>query len=249
MDNLSIFQQAWVPDSMTMIFQREYQPNATADINLQRQMIGKLLSAQIKQAKAKRTKKDSKEEDAIMEDLIQNPTITVAEAKRERKREKDREKEKEAKASLEAHEKSLVKARNRLKALKLSEITKPLPRETKEKMLLMAVNRILKSEKSAVYGGVATVRSKILTTLAATFNPYIKEAVLRYITDDMRTRLDLALGWLYEEFALLRGFQRRTTLSSPPKEAPHQSYNFLLCTLVSAIDLIPGKDRDPLLSR
>ncbi|KAM0726589.1 Symplekin [Formica fusca] len=240
---------AWVPDTMTTIFQREYQPTATTDINIQRQTIAKLLAVQIKQTKAKKHKKDTKEEDAVMEDLIKNPTISVAEAKRERKREKDREKEKEAKASLEAHEKSLAKARNRLKALKLTEVTKPLSKETKERMLLMAVNRILLSEKIAVLGGVAAIRSKILTTLAATFNPYIKEAVLRYITDDMRNRLDLALGWLYEEYALLQGFQRRTTLCTKPQEAPHQAYNFLLCTLVSAIDLVQGKDRDTLLSR
>ncbi|KAL6436704.1 hypothetical protein ACFW04_004857 [Cataglyphis niger] len=240
---------AWVPDTMTTIFQREYQPTATTDINIQRQTIAKLLAAQIKQTKAKKHKKDTKDEDAVMEDLIKNPTISVAEAKRERKREKDREKEKEAKASLEAHEKSLAKARNRLKALKLTEVTKPLSKETKERMLLMAVNRILLSEKTAVLGGVAAIRSKILTTLAATFNPYIKEAVLRYITDDMRNRLDLALGWLYEEYALLQGFQRRTTLCTKPQEAPHQAYNFLLCTLVSAIDLVQGKDRDTLLSR
>lgn len=142
---------------MTTIFQREYQPTATTDINIQRQTIGKLLAAQIKQTKAKK-KKDAKEEDAVMEDLIKNPTISVAEAKRERKREKDREKEKEAKASLEAHEKSLAKARSRLKALKLAEVTKPLSKELKERMLLMAVNRILLSEKTALLGGVAAVR-------------------------------------------------------------------------------------------
>ncbi|XP_012251280.1 symplekin isoform X2 [Athalia rosae] len=240
---------AWVPDAMTTVFQREYQPTSTTDINVQRQTIAKLLALQIKQAKAKRVKRETKEEDAVMEDLIKNPTITVAEAKRERKREKDREKEKEAKASLEAHEKSLKMAKSRLKTLKLSEITKPLQRETKEKMLLMAVGRILGAEKVAVLGGVGPVRSKILTSLAATFNPYIREAVLRYITDDMRTRLDLALGWLYEEYALLQGFQRRTIFTGKPQEAPHQAYNFLLCTLVSAIDLVPGKDRDVLLSR
>ncbi|XP_015610116.1 symplekin [Cephus cinctus] len=240
---------ARVPDIMTTVFQREYQPSSSADTSVQRQTIAKLLAAQIKQSKTKKMKKETKEEDAVMEDLVKNPSITVAEAKRERKREKDREKEKEAKASIEAHEKSLVKARNRLKALKLSEVTKPLSKEIREKMLLMAVNRILQAEKIAVHGGVAPVRSKILTTLAATFNPYIKEAVLRYITDDMRTRLELALGWLYEEYALLQGFQRRTTLCTKPHEAPHQAYNFLLCTLVSAIDLIQGKDRDTLLSR
>ncbi|XP_015126326.1 symplekin [Diachasma alloeum] len=239
---------AWVPDTMTSIFQREYVPNATTDVSLQRQTISKLLAVQIKQAKAKKTNKNLKEEDIVMEDLIKNPTITVAEAKRERKREKDREKEKEAKATLEA-EKNLAKARNRVKVLKLNDVTKPLAKETKEKMLLMAVNRILKAEKSAVFGGVAGVRSKILTTLAATFNPYIKEAVLRYITEEMRTRLDLALGWLYEEYALLQGFQRRTILGTKPHEAPHQAYNFLLCTLISAIDGIQGKDRDSLLAR
>lgn len=142
---------------MTMIFQREYQPSSTTDINIQRQTIAKLLATQIRQAKTKK-KKDAKDEDAVMEDLVKNPTISVAEAKRERKREKDREKEKEAKASLEAHEKSLAKARTRLKALKLSEVTKPLSKETKERMLLMAVNRILLSEKTAVFGGVAAIR-------------------------------------------------------------------------------------------
>ena len=143
---------------MTAIFQREYQPSATTDIVIQRQTIAKLLSAQIKQTKAKKSKKDTKEEDAVMEDLIKNPTITVAEAKRERKREKDREKEKEAKASLEAHEKSLAKARSRLKALKLAEVTKPLGKDVKEKMILMAVQRILNAEKVAVLGGVSSIR-------------------------------------------------------------------------------------------
>lgn len=147
-----------MPDTMSVIFQREYIPTATTDINVQRQTIAKLLSAQIKQAKSKKVKRETKDDDAVMEDLIKNPTITVAEAKRERKREKDREKEKEAKASLEAHEKSMKMAKSRLKTLKLSEITKPLPREAKEKMLLMAVGRILGAEKVAVLGGVAPVR-------------------------------------------------------------------------------------------
>ncbi|XP_008544685.1 symplekin [Microplitis demolitor] len=244
--DLVLDSMTWVPDTMTAIFAREYQPSVSPDLLDQRQAIAKLLAAQIKQAKAKKIKKD-KDDDAVMEDLIKNPTISVAEAKRERKREKDREKEKEAKAVLEA-EKTLAK-RARIKVLKLAEVTKPLSRDTKEKMLLMAVNRILRAEKSAIFGGVATVRSKILTTLAATFKPHIREAVLHYISDDIRTRLDLALSWLYEEYALLQGFQRRITLSTNPHEAPRQAYNFVLCTLVSAIEIIQGKDRDPLLAR
>lgn len=90
---------------------------------------------------------------------------------------------------------------------------------------------------------------KILTTLGATFNPAIKEAVLNHITEDIRLRLELALCWLYEEYALLQGFQRRTVLSSGPKEAPHQAYNNLLCTLIGAVESVNGKDRDMLLAK
>lgn len=146
---------------MSLTFQREYQPTATTEITKQRQVIGKLLAFQIKQAKAKKLSKGDtkgKEVDAVMEDLIKNPSITVAEVKRERKREKDREKEQLAKASLEAHEKSLAKARSRLKSLKLSEVTKPLLKDTRDKMLLMAVNRILGTEKSVILGGVSGIR-------------------------------------------------------------------------------------------
>lgn len=239
---------AWVPDTMTSIFQREYQPSSTSDTNIQRQTVAKLLAAQIKQAKAKKTKKDIKDDDAVMEDLIKNPTISVAEAKRERKREKDREKEKEAKATLEA-EKTLTKSRNRQKVLKLAEITKPMSKEMKEKMFLMAINRILNAEKSAIQGGVASVRSKILSTMAATFNRCVQNAVLRYITDDIKSRMELALEWLYEEYALFQGFQRRTTLGTKAHEAPCYSYNYVLCTLISAIEEMQGKDRDIFLSR
>ncbi|XP_014208073.1 symplekin [Copidosoma floridanum] len=241
----------WVPDIMTSVFQREYQPTATTDLNTQRMVIGKLLAAQIKQAREKKTKTSSKEDklDMVMEDLIKNPTITVAEVKRERKREKDREKEQLAKASLEAHEKAKAATRTRVKSLKLAEVTKPLLKDTRDRMLLMCVRRMLASEKSTRIGGVTKTRNKVLTTLAATFNPEVKASILRHITEDMRTRMDLALSWLYEEYALLQGFQRRTILNTTPQEAPHTAYNSLFCTLVNAIDAIPGKDRDTQLTK
>ncbi|XP_058793524.1 symplekin [Phymastichus coffea] len=243
----------WVPDSVTVppTFMREYQPTSTTDITVQRRVVAKLLANQIKLTKAKKSKPDTKDErlETVMEDLIKNPSISVAEVRKERKREKDREKELQAKAALEAHEKSLAKARSRVKALKLSEVTKPLTNNIRDKMLLMAVDRILGTEKSVIIGGVSNIRLKILTTLAATFNPYVKELILRHITEDMRTRLELAMCWLYEEYALLQGFQRRTILHQKPLEGPHQAYNSLFCTLVTAIDNITGKDRDILLAR
>ncbi|XP_014229710.1 symplekin [Trichogramma pretiosum] len=241
---------AWVPDTMTKIFHNEYQPTATTDITKQRQVVAKLLASQIKQARSRKMKSDSKEDKTeLMEDLIKNPSISVAEVKSQRKLAKDREKEQQAKMALETHEKSLAKARSRLKSLKLSEVTKPMAKEARDKMLLMAVNRILATEKSVILGGVANVRIKILTTLAATFNPYVKEAIINHITEDIRSRIELAFSWLYEEYALLQGFQRRTILCSMTPEAPHQAYNYLLITLVTSIQNVYGKDRDSLLSR
>lgn len=147
---------------MTSSFQREYQPTSTTDIKKQRLVIGKLLAPQIKQfrhRKANPREDKIAEREAVMEDLIKNPTVSVAEVKRERKREKDREKEIAAKASLqEAHEKSVQKTKTRFKSLKLNEVTKPLSKDTKEKMLLMAVKRILVNEKSVIQGGVANIR-------------------------------------------------------------------------------------------
>lgn len=151
------FLQAWVPDEIPTVFLREYQPTATTDVVIQKQVISKLLASQIKLAKAKKNKKDAKDDEIVMEELIKNPSISVAEVKREKKREKDREKEREAKASLEAHEK-LTKSRTKTKALKLNEITKAMPKDPKEKMMLMAVNRILVTEKSAAVGGVMSTR-------------------------------------------------------------------------------------------
>ncbi|KAF7997379.1 hypothetical protein HCN44_005656 [Aphidius gifuensis] len=239
---------AWVPDTMTTIFQREYQPPGTSDINIQRQTVAKLLSAQIKQAIAKKFKKDIKDDDAVMEDLIKNPTITVAEAKRERKREKDREKEKEAKATLEA-EKTMNKSRARVKALKPIEVARPLTNDLKEKMFFMAINRILNAEKSAINSGAGGIRIKLLSTMASTLNKSIQNSVLRYVTDDIKSRMELALSWLYEEYAIFQSFHRRTTLVTQTHEAPCYSYNFILCTIISAIEEMQGKDRDIYLSR
>jgi symplekin len=68
--------------------------------------------------------------------------------------------------------------KQRIKTLKLSEITKPLENEMMLKMMADTVQRILKAEKNAALGGVTVVRTKIITTLAATFNRKVREGEL-----------------------------------------------------------------------
>lgn len=61
----------------------------------------------------------------------------------------------------------------RIKTLKLSEITKPLEKETATRMMAAVVKRILQAEKVANMGGAAKTRVKIITTLASTFHPEV----------------------------------------------------------------------------
>lgn len=68
--------------------------------------------------------------------------------------------------------------KQRIKTLKLSEITKPLENEVMLKMMADAVQRILKAERSAALGGVTTVRTKIITTLAASFSRKVRDGEL-----------------------------------------------------------------------
>jgi symplekin len=68
--------------------------------------------------------------------------------------------------------------KQRIKTLKLSEITKPLENDMMLKMMADAVQRILKAERNAALGGVTAVRTKIITTLAATFNRKVRDGEL-----------------------------------------------------------------------
>lgn len=65
--------------------------------------------------------------------------------------------------------------KQRIKTLKLSEITRPLDEESQSNMMKAAVMRILKAERDAVMGGILTVRNKVLTILAATFKKDVRQ--------------------------------------------------------------------------
>lgn len=119
------------------------------------------------------------------------------------------------------------------KSLKLSDVTKPLSRTTKEKFLLESVQRILRAEKKSIAGGAVVKRRKILTVLAATFTGNVRDAIITFIQEDMRERLDLAFSWLFEEYSLLQGFTRHSYIKSEQK--PDHAYNRLLGELITHI--------------
>ena len=139
------------------------------------------------------------------------------------------------------------------KMLKLSEVTKPLASDTRDRMVLSAVQRILNAEKAAVVGGVPAVRNKIVATLAASLSQDKKSRsmLLDFIFSDLTNRADLAFSWLYEEYCMLQGFNRTAALLNK-RPGDDAAYNSVLCSLIKGVSLkpdLPSADRDNIIRR
>lgn len=131
---------------------------------------------------------------------------------------------------------TVPKLKQKVKLLKLQEITRPIPKEIKERLMIQAVNRILHAEKEAAIGGAAQIRAKFITIFASSYTPEIRELVLNYILDDPTNRIELAMSWLYEEYAFMQGFNRHPVTLQPKVHEKHdQNYNQLLCALITQI--------------
>lgn len=139
--------------------------------------------------------------------------------------------------------------KQRVKTLKLQEISKPLHRDLKHQFLLDAVKRILKCERQAVISGMGSKRRKIISVFASTFMPSVRAMIMDYIMEDIVKRLDLGFMWIFEEYSLLQGFSRYSYVKTEHKH--DYAYNLLLTELISKI-LNRGKEfreRESLIKR
>lgn len=82
--------------------------------------------------------------------------------------------------------------------MKLAEVTKPLSRDAKEKLLVSAVRRLIRCDKSRN----KNLQQKIITTLASSFNSTVRETILTHLLSDLRSNVDTALAWLFEEYSI-----------------------------------------------
>ncbi|XP_035795243.1 symplekin-like [Anopheles albimanus] len=123
------------------------------------------------------------------------------------------------------------KLRQRIKMPKLSEITKPLPKATKETFLTDAVSRILRAERQALIGGVSVQRQRIITAFGASFVAPVRQVILDHILEDLPKRIELAFAWLFEEYSLLQGFAPFTHVKHD--NGPQYPYTQLLVQLVT----------------
>ncbi|CAH1792448.1 unnamed protein product [Owenia fusiformis] len=132
-----------------------------------------------------------------------------------------------------------------IKQFKLSSVTFPLDTHSMDEMALLAMIRILKSEKAAVLADATQPRTKILTGLVAQFGGQLKEVLQDFIFDDLRARSDLAFAWLYQEYAQYQGY---TVTSSGAGKRTIVSYDECLTRLLSGLLERPDQ-REGLFSR
>lgn len=132
------------------------------------------------------------------------------------------------------------------RVLKLSDVTKPLSRSTRENLSLAAVRRILKNDEQAQVCGGTMTRIKILTTLATSFNQDIRDVIQEYLLANLSTRMDLALAWLFEEYCLLQGFTKNPPVLAKESKEKEQSYvyNNLLCAITRTIVINLSRDKE-----
>ncbi|CAG5043566.1 unnamed protein product [Parnassius apollo] len=175
------------------------------------------------------------QESTKAEKQIENAVSKLMEETRQEHLKEEERKEKEKEKLVPPPTPTIPKLKHRVKLLKLQELTRPIPKEIKEKLMLQAVERILRAEQDCAIGGASQIRTKFITIFASSYTSDIRDLVLNYILEDPVNRIDLALSWLYEEYAIMQGFNRHPVTLKSFNEKHDQNYNQLLCALVTQI--------------
>uniref|UniRef100_A0A023GMD5 Putative mrna cleavage and polyadenylation factor ii complex subunit pta1 n=1 Tax=Amblyomma triste TaxID=251400 RepID=A0A023GMD5_AMBTT len=246
-----------LPDTMPAHFQASYTPIAVAGTETQIKHLARLISTQMTAAglgkgveemivKAKEQQQQDEETMQIEEAAQPKQTIqtllggTTADAKK-----------KEAKNTVLFPTGFEPKSR-RPRQMNLLDITRPLSEEETTQMLVYTVRRILVAgrESKALNTSISPVQVKILAGLATQFGGEISAMLKEYILEDLRAHIDIALAWLYEEYAQLQGFLQGGAVGPMEKSASSDSYvHCLNGLLMDILHKCEPRDRDGLFSR
>ncbi|KAK1902645.1 Symplekin [Dissostichus eleginoides] len=258
--NLVLISMVYLPDIMPASFQATYTPVESAGTDAQIKHLARLMATQmtaagigpgLEQCKAREDDagKDNEDEAGSKDLLIKRklPAVMVGQAISVLG---GYEKEKvpaEAPATVKRLPEPIVPtaqtkmtgASGRKKVFRLSDVVQPLSDTQIEKLTSRAVKRILHSEKAIAQSGMSHVRVKLLSKLVTQFEGTMKEDVLKFILEDIRTRSDLAFSLLYQEY--------NTYLSQLPTGLL-DSYDHCLFTLLSGLQEKP-EQRDGLFTK
>ncbi|XP_065064870.1 symplekin-like [Rhopilema esculentum] len=90
----------------------------------------------------------------------------------------------------------------KIKQFKLQDVCRALNVDERMKMVNQAFDRILNAEQAAVKGGAKLERNKIIVNLVLQFGGDLAKALHSFIMKDFRSRYDLAMTWLYQQFII-----------------------------------------------
>lgn len=260
--NLVLISMVYLPDVMPASFQATYTPVESAGTDAQIKHLARLMATQmtaagigpgLEQSKAREGdagKEEGGSDDAPEKDMLikrKVPAVMVGQAISVVGGYAEKGPTTEAPAAvkrlpepiLPSAQTKMAGASGRKKVFKLSDVVQPLSEAQIEKLTSTTVKRILHSEKAIAQSGMSHVRVKLLSRLVTQFEGMMKDDVLEFILDDIRTRSDLAFSLLYQEY--------NTYLSQLPSGLL-DSYEHCLYTLLSGLQEKP-EQRDGLFTK
>nr|XP_019955292.1 PREDICTED: symplekin [Paralichthys olivaceus] len=262
--NLVLISMVYLPDVMPASFQATYTPVESAGTDAQIKHLARLMATQmtsagigpgLEQCKAREDeacKEEDNEEDSGSKDLLikrKVPAVMMGQAISVVGGYSENVPPTEAPSPatvkrlpepiLPTAQTKMTGASGRKKVFRLSDVVQPLSDPQIETLTSKAVKRILHSEKAIAQSGMSHVRVKLLSRLVTQFDGMMKEDVLEFILDDIRTRSDLAFSLLYQEY--------NTYLSQLPSGLL-ESYDHCLFTLLSGLQEKP-EQRDGLFTK
>uniref|UniRef100_A0A8C2XN15 Symplekin scaffold protein n=1 Tax=Cyclopterus lumpus TaxID=8103 RepID=A0A8C2XN15_CYCLU len=242
--NLVLISMVYLPDVMPASFQATYTPVESAGTDAQIKHLARLMATQMTAAGIG----PGNDEDSVAKDLFikrKVPAMVGQAISVVGGYEKEKTPPPEAPAPvvkrlpepiLPTGQTKMAGPSGRKKVFRLSDVVQPLSDAEIEKLTSKAIRRILHSEKTIAQSGMSHVRVKLLSKLVTQFEGMMKEDVLEFILEDIRTRSDLAFSLLYQEY--------NTYLSHLPT-GRLDSYDHCLYTLLSGLQEKPEQRDGP----
>ncbi|KAM9440319.1 symplekin isoform 1-T1 [Clarias gariepinus] len=221
--NLVLISMVYLPDNMPASFQATYTPVESAGTDSQIKHLARLMATQmtasglgpgLEQSKARDEEgKEGEADAAVAETSSKDPiiirkvsavslgqAISVVGAYKNEAAEETPQAKKLPEPILPSTQPKAPGSSGRKKVFRLADVVQPLSESQLEKLTSTAVRRILHSEKAIARSGMSHVRVKLLARLVTQFEGTMKDDMLRFILEDIRSRIDLAFALLYQEY-------------------------------------------------
>eukprot|EP00062_Callorhinchus_milii_P024346 gi/632984137/ref/XP_007908991.1/ PREDICTED: symplekin [Callorhinchus milii] len=252
--NLVLISMVYLPDVMPASFQATYTPVESAGTDAQIQHLARLMATQMTSAdlgpgveqmklqadEDQKAGKDGKSDSPLIKRRGTNLkpgqgqaiSVVGAPAPFQPSKEEDTQARRRPEPIMPSSQQRPLGVSGRKKIFRLTDVVQQLPVDKMDKLKLGAVQRILNAERVVVRSGAAPIRVKILARLVTQFDGKMKNEMMDFILEDIRSRIDLAFAWLYQEYNLY--------LSHWPSGAL-DSYDECLTSLLSGLQEKPDQ--------